>query len=82
MPGYTNPPATSNKSEAKRKWYFRHSMVVVPYDHALYQTEDGIVTAKRYGRLIRSQEKHAIQVLTKELDNIKQFVAERVLEAE
>ncbi|PWN33851.1 Arginase/deacetylase [Meira miltonrushii] len=79
IPGYDALPSTSGNWEPKRKWYYRHSQVFVPYDHTAFQgAEDGVVTAKRFGKLIRSDQKFAVQVLSHEFEKITDFIESKM----
>lgn len=79
IPGYEGLPSTSGKWEPKRKWYYRNSQVFVPQNHSTFQnTEDGNVTAKRFGKLIRSEEKFAVQILSHEFEKITDFIKSKL----
>lgn len=79
IPGYEALPSTSGKWEPKRKWYYRNSQVYVPYEHSAFQSaEDGIVTAKRFGKLFRSDQRFAVQVLSHEFEKITDFIESKM----
>ncbi|MCO5589996.1 hypothetical protein L7F22_043965 [Adiantum nelumboides] len=79
IPGYEALPSTSGRWEPKRKWYYKESRVFVPHNHSAFQNvEDGVVTAKRFGRLVRSEQKFAVQVLSHEFEKITEFIHTKI----
>jgi Arb2 domain len=53
--------------------------VFVPHNHSAFQNvEDGVVTAKRFGKLVRSEQKFAVQVLSHEFEKITEFIHTKI----
>lgn len=78
LPGHGTIPTIPKGDGELRKWYYKKSLVLLPYNHALYTFDQQAQSGKRLGHTVRSSEVRAIQVLRTQFPTICSFVEKLV----
>lgn len=74
LPGHNPIPEIPKGQHELRKWYFKRSIVLLPYDHAFYSFDQQSQAVRRLGNIVRSEERRAIQILRTQFSTISRFV--------
>ncbi|KAF8597513.1 histone deacetylase clr3 [Ceratobasidium sp. AG-I] len=69
-------PTVPKYEEDFRKWYYKHSMVILPQNHPIYMSDTQLT--RRHGRVQQSAEERVTKVMRTSLPRIQEFITERV----
>jgi histone deacetylase 6 len=56
LPAYSTIPTIAKSTSEKKMWYYKHSRVFLPKEHAYYTLDAQAKAGKRLGKIIRSSE--------------------------
>ena len=79
--GYNPIPLIPKQRQELKAWYYRHSLVVCPFEHPLYMWGEQSASGKRLGHTIRAQESNAANLITASWSDVEAFLKIRIRNA-
>ncbi|WFD41757.1 histone deacetylase [Malassezia psittaci] len=79
--GYNPIPLIPKQRQELKTWYYRHSLVVCPFEHPLYVWGEQSASGKRLGHTIRAQEPNAANLIAASWSDVEAFLKIRIKNA-
>ncbi|WFC97672.1 histone deacetylase [Malassezia yamatoensis] len=79
--GYNPIPLIPKQRQELKAWYYRHSLVVCPFEHPLYMWGEQSASGKRLGHTIRALDSDAANLIAASWSEVEAFLKFRIRNA-